>query len=161
MPVEILSVAQRAEWERFPDEIDERALARCFSFPDDELEKIVERRGLHLRFAVAATVGALRWLGFVPPALGDLPEPAAAMIADQLGIQINDVDPGRLAPERHARAEQLAAGMAIADFRGWRAGDHDRLRHGCVSVRWSTRVRSGCCAMPWRRCVGSGSSVRG
>lgn len=128
MPVEILSVAQRAEWERFPDEIDERALARCFSFPDDELEKIVERRGLHLRFAVAATVGALRWLGFVPPALGDLPAPAAAMIADQLGIQINDVDPGRLAPERHARAAQLAAGMAIADFRGWRAGDHDRLR---------------------------------
>ncbi len=110
MPVEILSAAQRSEWERFPEEIDERALAKCFSFPDDELERIVERRGIHPRFAVAATIGSLRWLGFVPAALSDLPEPAAVMIAEQLDIQLGDVDPVRLVPERHARAEQLASG---------------------------------------------------
>ncbi len=34
MPVEILSAAPRAEWDRFPEEIDERALAKCFAFPD-------------------------------------------------------------------------------------------------------------------------------
>ncbi len=123
MPVEILSAAQRAEWEQFPEEIDERALAKCFSFPDDELDRIVKRRGIHPRFAVAATIGSLRWLGFVPATLSDLPEPAAAMIAEQLDIQLTDVDPVRLVPERHARAEQLAAGMAIADFRAWRSDD--------------------------------------
>ncbi len=128
MPVEILSVAQRAEWERFPEEIDERALAKCFSFPDDELERIGERRGIHPRFAVATTTGSLRWLGFVPATLSDLPEPAAAMSAEQLDIQLIDVDPVRLVLERHARAEQLAAGMAIAGFRAWRADDHDGLR---------------------------------
>jgi hypothetical protein len=45
MPVEILTAAQRAEWERFPAEIDKLSLARCFSFPDDELERIVELKG--------------------------------------------------------------------------------------------------------------------
>ena len=35
MPVEILTSTQRAEWERFPEEIDEAALTAFFSFADD------------------------------------------------------------------------------------------------------------------------------
>src|SRR5205823_14110587 len=130
----ILTAAQRTEWERFPAEIDERALARCFSFPDDELERIVERKGSHLRFAVATAVGSLRWLGFVPAALADLPERAAALIAEQLDIELAGIDPARLRSERHARSEQLTAATAIAGFRGCRSDDLDRLR-GWLSER--------------------------
>ena len=128
MPVEILTAAQRAEWERFPEEIDERALARCFSFPDDELERIVARRGAHPRFAVAASAGALRWLGFVPVALAELPQRAAALLAEQLDIDVSRVDPGRLRVGRDARADQISEAMAITGFRGWRAADQDSLR---------------------------------
>ncbi len=31
MPAEILTVSQRAEWERFPEEIDEASLTAYFS----------------------------------------------------------------------------------------------------------------------------------
>ena len=68
MPIEILTSTQRAEWERFPEEIDEAALTAFFSFADDELVQIAARRGVHGRFAIAVAVGALRWLGFVPSA---------------------------------------------------------------------------------------------
>lgn len=126
--LEFLTGAQRAEWERFPAEIDERALARCFSFPDDELERIAERKGVHARFGLAATVGSLRWIGFVPIALSDLPERAAALIAEQLDVALDEIDHGRLQPERHARGGQLAAGLAIAGFRGWHSDDAGRRR---------------------------------
>ncbi len=50
------------------------------------------------------------------------------MIAEQLDVELIAVDPVRLVPERHARAEQLAAGMAIAGFRAWRSDDPCWLR---------------------------------
>lgn len=59
MPVEILTASQRAEWERFPEEIDEAALSAFFSFADDELEQIATHRDVHGRFAIAVAVGAL------------------------------------------------------------------------------------------------------
>jgi hypothetical protein len=68
MPVEILTAAQRSEWERFPEEIDEAALTAFFCFADDELEAITAHRSVHGRFSIAVAVGALRWLGFVPGA---------------------------------------------------------------------------------------------
>lgn len=75
MPVEILTAAQRAEWERFPEEIDEGALAAFFCFADDELEAIAAHRSVHGRFAIAAAVGALRWLGSCPPRWMSFPSP--------------------------------------------------------------------------------------
>ena len=53
MPVEILTASQRAEWERFPEEIDEASLSAFFSFADDELELIAGHRDIHGRFAIA------------------------------------------------------------------------------------------------------------
>jgi hypothetical protein len=37
MPIAVLSAAQRAEWERFPEEIDDGALDAFLVFSDDEL----------------------------------------------------------------------------------------------------------------------------
>jgi len=76
-------------WERFPEEIDEASLTAFFSFADDELEQIAGHRDIHGRFAIAVIVGALRWLGFVPAALEEVPEPAAALIASQLDIALS------------------------------------------------------------------------
>jgi hypothetical protein len=75
MPVEILTASLRREWERFPEEIDEATLSAFFSFADDELELIAGHRGVHGRFAIAVAVGAVRWLGFVPAPLEELPSP--------------------------------------------------------------------------------------
>ena len=127
MPVEILSASQRREWERFPEEIDEAALSAFFSFADDELERIAGHRSVHGRFAIAAAVGALRWLGFVPAALEELPEPAAALVASQLDIDLISIDPDRLNVERAARAQQLAQVLTISGFRACRDADLDEL----------------------------------
>ena len=107
MPVEILTASLRREWERFPEEIDEATLSAFFSFADDELELIAGHRGVHGRFAIAVAVGAVRWLGFVPARLEELPEPAAALVAGQLDIDLSSFDPKRLHVERDARAQQL------------------------------------------------------
>ena len=128
MPVEILTAAQRAEWERFPEEIDEGALAAFFCFADDELEAIAAHRSVHGRFAIAAAVGALRWLGFVPAALDELPVAAATLIAAQLDVDLSSVAPARLNVERGARAEHLAHAMAISTFRPCGDEDLDMLR---------------------------------
>ena len=128
MPVEILTASQRAEWERFPEEIDEASLTAFFSFADDELEQIAAHRDIHGRFAIAVAVGALRWLGFVPAALQELPEPAAALIASQLDIALSSIQPARLNAERDARAEHIAQAVTISAFGPCREADLDALR---------------------------------
>jgi hypothetical protein len=127
MPVEILSASLRREWERFPEEVDEAALSAFFSFPDDELEQIAGHRSVHGRVEIAVSVGALRWLGFVPAALDELPEPAAALVASQLDLDLSSIDPDRLNVERDARAQQLAQALTISGFRACRDGDLDEL----------------------------------
>jgi len=114
MPVEILTSSHRAEWERFPEEIDDAALTAFFCFADDELEAIAEHRSAHGRFAIAVAVGTLRWLGFVPGALDELPEPAAALIASQLDVELASIQPARLNAERDARAEHLTHAMRVS-----------------------------------------------
>lgn len=128
MPVEILTASQRTEWERFPEEIDEASLTAFFSYADDELEQIAAHRDIHGRFAIAVAVGALRWLGFVPAALQELPEPAAALIASQLDIALSSIAPGRLNAERDARGEHIAQAVAISAFGSCRVADLDALR---------------------------------
>ena len=81
--------------------------------------RTIGRRVLALpagRFAIATAVGALRGLGFVPAALDELPEPAAALIARQLDLALSSIDPARLNAERDARAEHVAAAMTISAF---------------------------------------------
>jgi hypothetical protein len=72
---------------------------------------------VHGRFAIAAVVGALRWLGFVPAALDELPVAAAALIAGQLDVELSSIAPARLNVELGARAEHLAHAMVISRFR--------------------------------------------
>lgn len=128
MPVEILSVTQRAEWERFPTEIDEAVLLAFFSYAGSELEQIAKRRSVHGRFAIAVALGALRWLGFVPAALDELPETAAALVASQLVVELSAIDPARLNVERDARAEQPAHAMSTGRFRACEPQDLEQLR---------------------------------
>lgn len=128
MPVEILTAGQRIEWERFPAEIDETALAAFFCFADDELEQLAALRGLHGQFAVAVAVGAVRWLGLVPEALDELPEPAAALVCEQLDIGLSAIDPGRLAGQPRGRVEQVAVAVRIAGFRACMQTDLQSLQ---------------------------------
>jgi TnpA family transposase len=161
MPVEILTAAQRSEWERFPEEIDEAALTAFFCFADDELEAITAHRSVHGRFSIAVAVGALRWLGFVPAALDELPVAAAALIASQLDVELSSIASARLNVERGARAEHVAHALAISGFRacgeedlnvlrssvGDRALGHDGplalMRHAVDCLRRARVVRPG------------------
>jgi hypothetical protein len=145
MPVEILTASQRAEWERFPEEIDEASLTAFFSFADDELEQIAAHRDIHGRFAIAVAVGALRWLGFVPAALQELPEPAAALIASQVDVALSSIQPARLNGERDARAEHFARAVTISAFGPCREADLDALRAWLGDRALGHDGRSRCC----------------
>lgn len=134
MPVTILTATQRAEWERFPEEIDDGALNAFFIFGDDELAIFLARRTARLRFALAAEVAALRWLGFIPADLAELPAAAARLICQQLGLDPQHVDPGGLGGERHLIAERQADAMAISGFRACLSADLKKLE-GWVADR--------------------------
>ncbi len=69
----------------------------------------------------------MRWLGFVPAALEELPEPAAALVASQLDIDLSSIAPKRLHVKRDARAEQLAQVMTTSGFLACRDADLDDL----------------------------------
>jgi hypothetical protein len=159
MPFEILTPAQRAEWERFPEEIDEASLTAFFAFADDELERIAAHRDIHGRFAIAAAAAALRWLGFVPATLDELPEPAAALIAAQLDIALSSIAPARPNAERDARASHIAQAVA----RSARAGTEisPRCGYGLPVARLVMTGRWRCCEALLTGCAASGWCARG
>jgi len=113
---------------RFPEEIDEASLTAFFSFADDELEQIAAHRDIHGRLAIAVAVGALRWLGFVPAALEELPEPTAALIASRAA---DGTLSAKLATNVGADGRTLAGSLA-APRAGRRVRRSSRHRLACV-----------------------------
>jgi hypothetical protein len=91
---------------------------------------------------------SLRWLGFVPEALAELPQPALLALCEQL-----EADPDDLVlygARAQTRSDHLAAARARA---GFRAFDHERrapfeewlglraMEHERPKALWETRCR--------------------
>ena len=67
------------------------------------------------RLGVAVVVCSLRWLGFVPENLGELPEPALLALCDQLEADPRDLQ--GYGARAQTRTDQSAAARAHAEFR--------------------------------------------
>jgi len=76
MPVELLSSTERAKLSRFPSEIPREDLRRHFTLSDEDLCATRKQRLDPNRLGFALLLSALRYLGFFPSDLTEVPRDA-------------------------------------------------------------------------------------
>ena len=114
------SAAQRHELGSFPVLAGPEDVKRFFDLAPDDLRWALSHRG-DARLGAAVLLCSLRWLGFVPEALAELPQPALLALCEQL-----EADPDELVvygARAQTRSDHLAAARARA---GFRAFDHEQ-----------------------------------
>lgn len=85
MPVEFLTTTQRETFSRFPSEISQEDLFTCFTLTADDVELIGSLSGSANQIGFAVVLSALRYLGFIPSNLKDIPREARRFLANQIG----------------------------------------------------------------------------
>ena len=131
------SAAQRRELGSFPGHAGPEDVERFFELSPEDLRWVLSHRG-DARLGVAAQLCSLRWLGFVPDALAELPRPALLALSEQLESDPDDLTLyGGRAQTRtdHFQAIRDRAGFrpfdqaqraALEDRLGLRAIEHER-----------------------------------
>jgi Domain of unknown function (DUF4158) len=84
------SAAQRRELGSFPGHAGPEDVERFFELSPDDLPWVLSHRG-DARLGVAVQLCSLRWLGFVPDALAELPRPALLALSEQLETDPDDL----------------------------------------------------------------------
>jgi hypothetical protein len=114
------SAAQRSELGSFPALAGAEDVKRFFELEPDDLRWALSHRG-DARLGAAVQLCSLRWLGFVPDALAEVPQPALLALCEQL-----EADPDDLVvygARAQTRSDHLAAARARAGFRTF---DHEQ-----------------------------------
>lgn len=136
MPVSFLSDAQRERLERFPQEVAEEDLLRYFALSDEDVAEIRRQRGATNRLCFALSLCALRYLGFIPDDLGDVPLCVVDYVARQLDLESEVAGYGKRTPTlviHRQRAREYLGFVRMSRevegaLRGWlleRALEHD------------------------------------
>ncbi|MGP1387863.1 MAG: Tn3 family transposase [Thainema sp.] len=86
MPVQFLSAADHARFNRFPSDITPDDLDRFFWLSDDEHKAIQRIRRPHNQLGFGLQIGCLRYLGFFPENLHHVPQAVVDYLAQQLEI---------------------------------------------------------------------------
>jgi len=150
------SAAERRELGAFPAQTGPEDVQAFFELSPEDLRFAFSHRG-EARLGVAVQLCALRWLGFVPDDLAELPQPALLALCEQL-----EVDPDDLAlygTRDQTRSDHFVAVRDRAGFRafdqverglmeGWlarRAMEHERPKAlhalACEQLRMGRVVR--------------------
>lgn len=87
MPVRFLTDADHARLNRFPSEVTTDDLDRFFWLSDNERRLIRHLRRPHNQLGYGLQLGCLRYLGFFPANLHQLPQTVVDYVAAQLQIQ--------------------------------------------------------------------------
>lgn len=155
-----LSDADRRALDRFPVEVDDHDLRRCFAISDFERSEVVDRRyGPAGRLAAGLQLGALRLVGFVPSDLESAPDEVAQYVGAQVDASPNDLGDYTTRTKTrydHVDAVEQAMGFrrsdqgdlkALGDWLVERAMEHDRpivlFRLACEHLRSEHIVRPG------------------
>ena len=86
MPVQFLSDAEHARLNRFPEEVEPDDLDRYFWLCDDDREAMQRLRGAHNQLGFGLQIGCLRYLGFFPDELQQIPTVVVDYVAAQLQL---------------------------------------------------------------------------
>ncbi len=115
MAGQILSALQREKLEQFPLEISSEDLNTFFRLSLLDREQIDDLRGITNQFRFALQICALRYLGFCPDNVFEVPVATRLYVANQLRIELVQVD------EKGAREQTRTEHLAKArDYLGWR-----------------------------------------
>ena len=118
------SPADRRALDAFPEQIGPEDLDEHFKLSPADLRFALKHRG-DGRLGVALQLCALRWLGFVPDDLTEIPQPALLELCDQLEANAADLD--TYGARGQTRTDQLTAARAHAGFRPWDAPEASAL----------------------------------
>ncbi|MEL6882753.1 MAG: DUF4158 domain-containing protein, partial [Cyanobacteria bacterium J06607_10] len=86
MPVQFLSDAEHARLNRFPEEVETDDLDRYFWLCDDDHDAMQSLRGTHNQLGFGLQIGCLRYLGFFPDDLQQIPAVVVDYVARQLQL---------------------------------------------------------------------------
>ena len=86
MPVQFLSDADHARFNRFPKDIETDDLDRYFWLSDDDRQAMHTLRGAHNQLGFGLQIGCLRYLGFFPDDLQQIPAVVVDYVAGQLQL---------------------------------------------------------------------------
>ena len=117
MPVRFLSDAERDRLSRFPQDMPSQDINKYFQLTEEEQEIAESQRGEHNRLGFALQLGCLRYLGFFPTNLFEVPPPVVEYVAQQLSVDPNTLNKyGRRAntPYDHQRQIQTLLGYRHA-----------------------------------------------
>lgn len=138
MPVNFLSEAERSRLSRFPSALPESDLIQYFTLGQDDLAQIKRQRRSENRLGFALQLCILRYLGFCPDDLQQIPTQVVEYLAQQLETQADELT--RYAQRAQTRTEHLQQIQSYLRFRdpveqdfkqlaGWlleRALEHDK-----------------------------------
>jgi TnpA family transposase len=134
---ELLSPAQRAQMLCIPDDLNDQLLARYYTFSDDDLALIKQRRRPQNRLGFAVQLAYLRFPGRTWLASEDVPPRVLAYIADQ--IRVNPMSLVQYAQDREAtRFEHLAELQRVYGFRSFSAQTYREMASWLLSVALTT-----------------------
>jgi TnpA family transposase len=115
MPGQFLSQLERERLQSFPLDLTDKELITFFTFSKKDLTQIKKRSGDHNRIGFALQLGTLRYLGFVPDDLTQLPSIVVNYVAEQLNVSPSVLSDYGERPQ--TRTNQL---QEIQDYLGFR-----------------------------------------
>jgi Domain of unknown function (DUF4158) len=134
---ELLSPAQRAQMLCIPEDLSDQLLARYYTFSDDDLALIKQRRRLKNRLGFAVQLVYLRFPGRTWLASEDVPPRVLAYVADQL--RVNPMSLVQYAQDREAtRFEHLAELQRVYGFRSFSAQIYREMASWLLSLALTT-----------------------
>lgn len=126
MASHLLAALQRAKLEQFPQEISADDLNTYFRFTLADREHIDDLRGPTNQFRFALQLCALRYLGFCPDNVFEVPVAARLFVAGQLKLELAHLDLDEKGARDQTRTDHLAKAR---DYLGWRLFKEEESRH--------------------------------
>ncbi|MEM9009033.1 MAG: Tn3 family transposase [Cyanobacteria bacterium P01_F01_bin.86] len=159
MPVNFLSDADHDRLNRCPTDIESEDLDRFFLLSDDERKTIQRLRGEHNQLGFGVQLGCLRYLGFFPEDLQQLPKRVVEYVAQQLQLSSSVLERyGKRGSTQRNHQRQIqtrlgyrrASPIDLLDLEQWllnRALEHDKplllFQMACDRLKQNNIIRIG------------------
>lgn len=128
----LLTDEQRLEFTRIPPNIDDWEIAKHYTFSEKDKEIINRRRRDYNRLGFAVQLGMLRNPGWVLTSFDDIPEPVLEYIAEQIGVNANEIF--QYSDRVSTRIEHLQELRDEYDYRNFTGEDSETLFSMLLSV---------------------------